>query len=395
MMSLARRAILPALLAAPLLAQATFTLPNGLKVVLYEDHSLPLVRGEFRLTLPAPGEDAEAWLRPVGFRMLAAGGSGTRSAAAFALASDAIGLELHPELSATSATWTFAARAQDQEAALALLADRLMRPAFDPIALEPVRLAAWNELAETNALSRSRLRFERSLLGISEPDERALGAVDPLRLAAWHRRLFRPDRGTLALWGDLDLSQARQLAMLTFGAWSVQPEAPPIASTSGSEPGPFLAALPGEAPSVALGLVDDGQDRALRAYLRPWLVAQVKAAGLDLAPGEGLVLQADAALGVSAESLRARLSATLDTLPTAFTARDLAALNTASTANQRLVGLHPGALLAAVIEPSLPPPDFAAAQTALARWCAPANRRLWMRGDPGALQGLQITTPKR
>ena len=84
----------PALLAAQT-APVAFTLPNGLKVALFENHSLPLVRGELRLDLPRPAEDGEAWLRPLGFRMLATGGSGTRSAAAFALSADAIGLDLH------------------------------------------------------------------------------------------------------------------------------------------------------------------------------------------------------------------------------------------------------------------------------------------------------------
>lgn len=391
-------ALVPSLLMAAPPAPAAFTLPNGMKVALFEDHSLPLVRGELRLDLPAPADDGEAWLRPLGFRMLAAGGSGTRNAAAFSLASDAIGLELDLARTADAATWTFAVRAQDQEAALALLADRLTRPVFDPIALEPARLAAWSELAETNALSRARLRFERSLHGLPEPDERDLGAVDPSRLAAWHRRLFQPGRATLVLWGDLDSSQARQLALLCFGAWSAQDEPSASASRTGSERGPFLASLPGEAPKVALGLVADGQDQAARRFLRPWLAAQVKAAGLEPETGDDFILEASAPLGASAESLRARLAAALDTLPAAFSAADLAALHAEVEARERLERLHPDDLIASALGPPVAPQDLAAAKAILERWCAPANRRLMVSGDPGSLQGLQTSqtsTPKR
>lgn len=388
----------PALLLAAPPAPATFTLPNGMKVALFEDHSLPLVRGELRLDLPSPADDAEAWLRPLGFRMLAAGGSGTRSATAFALASDAIGLDLALAQTASAATWTFTTRSQDQETALTLLADRLTRPAFDPIALEPARLAAWGELAEANALSRARLRFERSLHGLPEPDERALGAVDPVRLAAWHHRLFQPNRATLVLWGDLDQGQARQIALLCFGAWSAQREAPATASGGGPEGGPFLATLPGEAPKASLGLVADGEDHALRTFLRPWLAAQVKAAGLELEPGDGVILQADAPLGASAEALRAKLAAALDTLPASFSGVDLAALHADAEARERLLRLHPTELVESALSPAVAPTDLAAAKAVLERWCAPGNRRLMVSGDPGSLQGLQTSqtsTPKR
>lgn len=379
-------------------APSAFTLPNGLKVILFEDHSLPLVRGDLRLDLPSPARDAEAWLRPLGFRMLAAGGSGTRTAAAFALAADSIGLDLVSESGPDAATWRFATRSQDQETALALLADRVSRPAFDPVALETARLAAWGELAEANALSRARLRFQRSLDGLPEPDERALGAVDAQRLAAWHHRLFRPDRATLVLWGDLDASQARQLAILTFGAWTPQDPGKDATTPPPPEAGPFLAALPGEAPAVSLGLAEDPADLPARRFLKPWLASQVNAAGFDLEAGSRFILRADAPLGTSAESLRARLAVELDSLPSAFTAEDLASLQKEREAQDRLIGLHPAALMDRALVPSHVPKDLAEAKAILARWCAPENRRLLVSGDPGALQGLQApgtTTPKR
>ncbi len=386
--------LLPALLwAQP--APTTFTLPNGLHVSLFEDHSLPLVRGELRLSLPAPSTDAQAWLRPLGFRMLVDGGSGMRGAAAFALSADAIGLELRQSYRADSAQWSFSTRSQDQEAAFGLLADRVARPAFDPLAMEPARLMVWSELSESNALLRARLRFSRALSALPEPDERALASVDTAGLAAWHRRLFRPDRATLVLWGDLDASQARQLALLALGGWTVQPQAPASAAFLSLQPGPFLAALPGEAPAVALGLVEDGSDRAQRRFLRPWVATQLKAACIALEEGDALSLRMEAPLGISAESLRARLAAALDALPGSFTATDLSTLRAQATTEMALMRLHPEGLLAQAASPAEAPPDLAEAKAVLDRWCAPANRRLFASGDPGSLQDLQTSTPKR
>ncbi|HET6330998.1 MAG TPA: insulinase family protein [Holophagaceae bacterium] len=386
--------LLPALLSADP-APTTFTLPNGLKVALFEDHSLPLLRGELRLDLPAPTEDGQAWLRPLGLSMLAAGGSGARNAAAFALGADAIGLELRLSPGPDAALWAFSTRSQDQEAALGLLADRVTRPAFDPLALEPARLAAWSELSESDALARARLRFARASSALPEPDERALGSVDAATLAAWHRRLFRPDRAVLVLWGDLDASQARQLVLLSFGAWTAVAEPASSAAPSAPEPGPFLAALPGEAPAVSIGLLEDGRDRAQRRFLRPWISAQLKAAGIALEEGDALSLRADAPLGTSAESLRARLAAALDALPASFTAADLAALRVQAATEKGLLSLHPEALLAGIAMPTEAPTDLAAAKALLDRWCAPSNRRLFASGDPGSLQGFQTSTPKR
>lgn len=386
----------PALfLSASLGAQATpttFTLPNGLHVALFEDHSLPLVRGELRLTLPTPAADGQAWLRPLGFRMLAEGGSGIRSAMAFALSADAIGLQLRQASGADTVHWSFSCRSQDQEAALGLLADRVAHPAFDPLALEPARLLAWSELSESNAMLRARLRFARALSALPEPDERALASVDASGLAAWHRRLFRPDRATLVLWGDLDASQARQLVMLSLGAWTSQPQAPAQAAPRAPEPGPFLAALPGEAPAVVIGLVEDGVDRAQRRFLRPWIATQLKSAGLHLDEGEPLAVRLEAPLGTSAESLQARLAAALDALPTTFTAADLAALRAQASTEQALRSLHPEALLSTAASPAEAPQDLATAKAILDRWCAPSNRRLFISGDPGS---LQTSTPKR
>jgi predicted Zn-dependent peptidase len=386
--------LLPALLSANP-APTTFTLPNGLKVVLFEDHSLPLLRGELRLDLPAPAEDSQAWLRPLGFQMLIAGGSGARNATAFSLGADAIGLELRLSFGPDAALWSFSTRSQDQEAAFGLLADRVTRPAFDPLALEPARLAAWSDLSESDALARARLRFARASSALPEPDERALGSVDATALAAWHRRLFRPDRATLVLWGDLDASQARQLALLSFGAWTAMAEPASGTAPSAPEPGPFLAALPGEAPAVAIGLVEDGGDRAQRRFLRPWIATQLKAAGIALEEGDALSLRADAPLGTSAESLRARLAAALDALPASFTAADLAALRAQAATEKGLLSLHPEALLAQVAMPAEAPMDLAAAKALLGRWCAPSNRRLFASSDPGSLQELQTSTPKR
>lgn len=395
--------LVPALLSAAQPVPVAFVLPNGLQVALFEDHSLPLVRAELRLDLPAPASDGQAWLRPLGFRMLAAGGSGARSAAAFELSADAIGLDLRLSSGPDAAIWTLAIRSQDQETAFNLLADRVARPVFDPLALEPMRLAAWSEISESDALARAQLRFARALSALPEPDERALGSVDAAGLAAWHRRLFRPDRATLVLWGDLDASQARQLALLSLGAWTAQRESAPNGPPPAPETGPFLAALPGEAPVVSLGLVEDGRDRAERRFLRPWIATQLKAAGIALEDGDAIVLRAEAPMGTSAGSLRARLAAALDTLPGSFSGADLAALRTQAATERALMSLHPGALLAGTATPVEAPADLAAAKALLDRWCASSNRRLFASGDPGSLQGLQgghqdapqTPTPKR
>ena len=201
--------------------QRRFTLDNGLPVLLQEDPGSPLFRARLRLALrPGDQPPSQAGLQALFLRMLDGGLAGHLSPAAFDAALDDAGLRLSRRVTAEAITWDLVARSRDQDRAMALLADRVLRPILDPARLEAQRLACWR--AEEAARLDPATRLQRVLDGgvPAPPTEQGLGPLTLRDLEAFRGRVFRPSRATLVLAGDLGLEQAKALVWLSFGTWS-------------------------------------------------------------------------------------------------------------------------------------------------------------------------------
>lgn len=377
------RAVLASLLVlAACQAQASpqprrFTLPDGLRVSLREDPGRFLFRARLRLAVkPEDIPAGKEGLLQLALRMVDRGQAGHLSPEGFErlLGEDGIRLERH--LSAHAITWTLLCRDRDQDRAMGLLADRILRPVLDPGTLETERVACW-------AAQARRAPWE-ALLPDSPPapTELGLGRISLEDLEAFLHRVFRPDRAVLALEGDLGLEQAKALVMLSFGTWTSAPGPTPGPGPAGAGPGTPPAPSTAQG-GLALAPVPIGLPPALRDLVTLWLADQpaLAAAWLPPAPDGTLRLQmpADGDLPERIAALRATPpdTAELDHLKSAWAG----ALQVRS--------LHPGALLQedvrAVLGTSARPGDVAAVtlaqfQDALQRWLAPANLR-WLPAE--------------
>lgn len=309
---------------APLRPQ-TFSLPNGLRVVLLEDHERPLVRARLHLLLDRASGALRPGLGPLALRMLEHSDAGNLKAEDFRQLLAGAGIELTPSLRADGLAWDLVARSRDQDLALGMLADRVLRPLFDPSILEAQRLACWREVERTEAAS-SQLKLPLA----PEPNwTRPVPTLDGLAaityedLLAFHTRMSRPDRAMLLLHGDLGREQARRLVFQTFGTWTALPApvapAAPLSPVSSPEAGALLALLlPGDPAllPVRFRVEDSG----------PLATLEVGA------PGPA------AAAAVMLERLQALRRR-------GFTESDLNRARAAWFAGRALVALHPGALL--------------------------------------------------
>ena len=205
-------AALLALAASGGVAQALphrFDLPGGLKVSLREDPERVLFRARLRVDLrPGDVPAGQEGLAQLALRLIDRGRAGHLRPAAFDRALDESGIQLTRRLTARAITWDLVCRNRDQDRALALLADRVLRPVMDPSMLDPERLACWREAQPDLAMPEARLQAALDLEGPPPLTEAGLGRVAFKDVEAFRDRVFRPDRAELLLEGDLGLEQA-------------------------------------------------------------------------------------------------------------------------------------------------------------------------------------------
>ena len=397
----------------PLLAQGPvhrFRLDNGLRVILREDQGRRLFRARLKVALrPDDIPSGQEGLADLTLRMMALGEAGHLNPTSFDRALDDSGIRLTRTLSADAITWEVISRGRDQDRAMGLLADHLLRVVMDPSALEPQRLVCWRQQEEALASPEARLRAALGLGGPAAATEQSLGLLTFKDLEAFRQRAFRPDRTVLALEGDLGLEQAKALVILSFGPWaganlpSLAPHsgAPgPVSPATSPAPVPARIANPGAplrievAAPLPKGLSPALRDLAillLRSDPALATITRIEPAG----PRAVLRFSLAVPTGVPADRALAELRGRIDHLrQRAFTEADLARAKAAWAAGQQIRTLHPEALLAddllALEGDHTQPVDIegttaSALNGALAQWLDPARFKWAVMGDPAAL----------
>jgi zinc protease len=216
-------------------------LPNGLRVLVHEDHRLPRV--SIGLTLPR-GAAIESPAQAGGVSFMAElleRGAGKRDALAFAEAVDALGANFGSSADWDSVALGIFGLSRDFDALLSLLADAALRPRFDAREVqraraellaalekakdEPATLASWH----ANRAVYGAHRFALPISGTPETAAR----LDAKTARAYHQRLFVPNGAIASITGDVDAATVIAALRERFGAWPsgalVDPGPPPPA----------------------------------------------------------------------------------------------------------------------------------------------------------------------
>lgn len=240
------------------------TLSNGIILYLYQDRTLPLLElvGLFRAgRLYEPAE--KAGLAQMAAKVIRIGGTAT-------IAPDALNEELESlaaSLELTAGDEALEVRlhllSKHEQRGLQLLADVLLRPAFDPGQLELTRGRLLDEFRRRRDDPRELLQREFAALHYTdrhplgrEPTEVTLRGIKREDLLAFHQRFVRPDNLMLAVAGDFDKESLVGLLEQLLGGWSVSgslslPPIPTVQTTA--RPGVFLIDKPVPQSSVAIG----------------------------------------------------------------------------------------------------------------------------------------------
>jgi len=398
-------AVLAPALAAPALQE--FILPTGLKCILVENHDRPMVRVEL-VTRWSP-DDPAVKDRTAAFLtlLLDRAGAGSYSRAAFNRAVDDLGMDFAFQSRLESCQWSLVADSRSQEAAFALLADAVFRPAFDGPMVEAQRQALIKQAGVPALRERGMARFQWSVLhpqAQALPLRTALDRVEFAGLQTLHRRLVRPELSTLAIYGDLSLAQARELALLHLGVWGPSPVPAPVAAPEVAGADTTLAVLEAR-PRAELWAGAARPAKAGQAAAEELLAIMLARTGLapsgklelsaTLTRGTRSILVLKAVAGETArEALVPGVLAILDAWRTrGFTAEDLGRARIQWQAELASLPLHPQALLNRTLQGALDP-ELSRAVAAvslqevnglLATWLAPAKLRFLLLGGDAAL----------
>jgi predicted Zn-dependent peptidase len=236
----------PPTLAAPkaltLPAMVERTLPNGLRLVIVEQHELPVVDAQLVIRTGAEADpNGKAGLATLTANLLDEG-AGSRDALGLAEEIGFLAIRLGTFAAFEQSTVSLHTTRATLDSAMALMADVVRRPTFPEkefTRLRSERLTALLQEQDRGPAMADRA-FAALVFGEQHPYGRSTSGV-PESVEAitlddakqFWSQWYRPNNATLVLVGDLTVAEAEALAARAFGTWerATLPPAPVYAST--------------------------------------------------------------------------------------------------------------------------------------------------------------------
>ncbi|MBK8497666.1 MAG: insulinase family protein [Flavobacteriales bacterium] len=202
-------------------AHTTFLLPNNMRVIVVENHKLPMVGVQVRFDIPPMIQGGRAGYIDLVGDLLAAG-TPTRDKATIDESVDRMGASLF-----TSNDGLYAnALKKHLDGLMDIVADVITQPTFPEVELEKARKRAMSEVQQrqedpgaiADAVGRA-VTFGNFHPYGEVTTEKTLRLVDRAVLIGYHRKFFRPEKGYLVFVGDITEKEAKALAKEHFGKW--------------------------------------------------------------------------------------------------------------------------------------------------------------------------------
>ena len=243
--------------------------PGGSKIWLVERHSLPLVSIAIASSVGGAADPAGQ----AGLSVITAGmvdeGAGTRDALAFSAALEELGASVDTSADRDKSLVRLDVLAAKLPDALSLVADAILRPRHDDKDFTRVSSLWKNDLKargdDPNEVAR--VVVPAALYGLDHPYGRpvdgTLETANRVKLAdvkRWHHAVWRPDRTTFVVVGDITPDAARELLGKAFAGFTNPKEPPPavvMPKTAAKVPRAVIVDR-ADAPQVIMSVVRDG-----------------------------------------------------------------------------------------------------------------------------------------
>ena len=206
----------------------TRQLSNGLRLMIVEQHELPLA--DFVL-LVGSGSTADPASKPGIANLVSAmlrEGTTTRKSLEIADQIAFLGIRLSPTSSWESSTLSLHTPTAQLDSALALFADVALHPSFPANEFERVRKTQLTELLQLRdqGAAIASIAFPAIIYGSAHPygapaqgTEASVKALTTGDLQSYYQANFRPNNATLIVVGDVTPAQVEQRINALFGGW--------------------------------------------------------------------------------------------------------------------------------------------------------------------------------
>lgn len=202
------------------------TLPNGLRLLVVENHKLPVVSVELAFRAGGTYDPAGKVGAADMVATLLTKGAGTRSADEFSAAIEGIGGSIAAGADADFMTVSANFLSADAAFGLGLMADAIMRPSFPEKEVELARTQTLSalQLEQSQPGSIAARFFSKGLYGAHpygrRPDVASVKAITRADLAAFQAARILPSGALLVFAGDISLDKAKALAATAFAGWT-------------------------------------------------------------------------------------------------------------------------------------------------------------------------------
>lgn len=207
-------------------AHTFFTLPNGMRVIVVENHKLPKVDVQLRFDHAPMSQGDKAGFIDLFGELLEAGTTSRAKADIDALV-DRLGATLHTSPDGVHASLLKKHLAPMME----LVAEVATAPSFPDEELNKARtrMLSGVEQRKDDPAATSETVSRAMTFGRAHPygevtTEASLKKVQREQLVAYHAKFFRPENAYLVLVGDITEKEAKALAKERFGKWAPAPK---------------------------------------------------------------------------------------------------------------------------------------------------------------------------
>ncbi|MEM1280280.1 MAG: pitrilysin family protein [Cyanobacteria bacterium P01_H01_bin.152] len=232
-----------------------YELSNGLVVYLMEDHELPLVTGSATFRTGERLVTAEqTGLGEIVGDAMRLGGTATYPADALNLALEQRAAAVETSIDVASGSASFNTLTEDLSDVFTIFADVVQRPAFaqDRIDFLKNRYRGAIQRRNDNPDDIASREFRKLVYGATSPYARTyeFSTIDNITrddIQAFYRASIRPEQTILAIAGDFDPAQMKDLIAEQFSRWqsaSDAPELPPIPTAEQTQAGVFFIDQP-------------------------------------------------------------------------------------------------------------------------------------------------------
>ena len=226
-----------------------FTLPNGMKVFLLEDHELPLISVNARIATGSNYEPADkVGLAGIFGQVLREGGTTTRSGDELNEFLEARAASVETGMGGDFGTASMNCLKEDFDDVLGVFVDVLRNPAFIEDKLDLAKVGANTNISRRNddIAGITGREFSALIYGSDSPLSRneeyaTIAAIGRDDLVAWHSTYYHPNNMLLGVVGDFDAAEMRKALEAAFSGWERGPDVklPEVAYNKTMKPGVY------------------------------------------------------------------------------------------------------------------------------------------------------------